>query len=197
MKNIDINDINYKLKTNYYIYKGYYSMLNLKDVIIKNINFNNKLKEMKDSFSNELNEDFEESKKFKETGNKILMEENIKKKDNDIISKAKNNKNELKKHNILQTRLIESTKNKHIIGLNIHNNSIKDKSLRMNTEPSNNNQRNLEKEKRNNLQIITDKIQIDDNRKINSVKKDLIYIGSNKNVIKSSDNTLNENNKKT
>ena len=197
MKNIDINDINYKLKANYYIYKGYYSMLNLKDVIIKNINFNNKLKEMKDSFSNELNEDFEQSKKFKETDYKILMEENIIKKDNDIISKAKSNKNELKKHNILQTRLIESTKNKHKIGLNVNNNSSKDKSLRMNTEPCNNNQRNLEKEKRNNLQIITDKIQIDDNRKINSVKKDLIYIGSNKNVIKSSDNTLNGNNKKT
>jgi len=48
----------------------------------------------------------------------------------------------------------------------------------MNTEPCNNNPRNLEKEKRNNLQIITDKFQIDDNRKINPVKKDLIYIGS-------------------
>ena len=44
------------------------------------------------------------------------------------------------------------------------------------------------------MKIITDKIQIDNNR-INSVKKDLIYIGSNKNVIKSSDNTLNENKK--
>ena len=192
MKNIDINDINYKLKTNYYIYKGYYSMMNLKDVIIKNINLNNKLKEMKESFSNELNEDFEQSIKFKENDFKILMEENMIKKDNDIISKAKSNQNGLKEHNILQTRLIESTKNKNKINLNEHNNSSKDSSLRMNTQPRNNNTRNLEEEKRKNLEIITDKNQIDNNRKINSSKKDLIYIGSNKNVIKSSDNTLNE-----
>ena len=196
MKNIDINDINYKLKTNYYIYKGYYSMLNLKDVIIKNINFNNKFKEMKDSFSNELNEDFEQSKKFKETDYKILMEENIIKKDNDIISKAKSNKNELKEHNISQTRLIESTKNKHKKIINVHNNSSKNNSLRMNTELWNNNPKNLEKEKRSNLEIITDVIQINNNRKINSVKKDLIYIGSNKNIIKSSDKSLNGNKNK-
>jgi len=147
-KNIDINDINYKLKTNYYIYKGYYSVLNLKDVIIKNINFNNKLKEMKDSFSNELNEDFEQSKKFKENDYKTLMEENMIKKDNDIISKAKSNKNELKEHNILQTRLIESTKNNQKKIINVHNNSSKGKSLRMNTEPWNNNQINFRKRKK-------------------------------------------------
>jgi len=149
MKKIDVNDINYKLKTNYYIYKGYYSMLNLKDVIIKNINFNNKLKEMKDSFSNELNEDFEQSKKYKESDYKILMEKNIIKKDNDIISNSKSNQNKLKENNILQTRLIESTKNNHKKIINVHNNSSKDKSLRMNTEPWNNNPRNLEKEKKN------------------------------------------------
>jgi len=148
MKNIDINDINYKLKTNYYIYKEYYSMLNLKDVIIKNINFNNKLKEMKDSFSNELNEDFEQSKKSKENEYKILI-----KKDNGIISKAKNNKNEIKEYNILQTKLVESAKNKHKINLNVNNNSSKD-TLRINTELWDNNPRNLEKEKRNNLEII-------------------------------------------
>lgn len=79
MNNIDINNINYKLKTNYYIYEGYYSMMNLKDVIIKNINFNNKLKEMKDSFSNELKEDFEKSKKMKEDEFNSIMEESIKK----------------------------------------------------------------------------------------------------------------------
>ena len=65
----------------------------------------------------------------------------------------------------------------------------KEKQLRMNTETSNNNPRNLEKGKRkkiNNLEIITKKNQLDNNRIINPVEKDLIYLGSNRNLIKSS-----------
>jgi len=205
MKNIDINNINYKLKTNYYIYEGYYSMMNLKDVIIKNIDLNNKLKEMKDSFSNELKEDFAQSEKIKENAQNIVMEENIKKKDDNNISKTKDIQNELKGHNIFQNRLIQSTKNKHKININIEmKNGSKDKSLRMNTKTSNNNPRNLQKEKIkkiNNLEIITDKIQLDNNNKIiNSVEKNLIYLGSNRNLINtkntSNDNTLNDNKKK-
>ena len=205
MKNIDINNINYKLKTNYYIYEGYYSMMNLKDVIIKNIDLNNKIKEMKDSFSNELKEDFEQSKKIKENAQNIIMEENIKKKDDNNISKTKDIQNELKGHNIFQNRLIQSTKNKHKININIEmKNGSKDKSLRMNAKTSNNNPRNLQKEKIkkiNNLEIITDKIQLDNNNKIiNSVEKNLIYLGSNRNLINtkntSNDNTLNDNKKK-
>ena len=202
MNNIDINNINYKLKTNYYIYKGYYSMMNLKDVIIKNINFNNKLKEMKDSFSNELKEDFEKSKKMKEDEFNSIMEESIKKKDNDIISITKSNQNKLKEYNIFENRLIQSTKNKNKINININDkNGSKNMPLRVNTETSNNNQSNLEKRKLiNNLEIITSKIQSDNNRKINTIKKDLIYLGSNKNEINtkstSNDNTINANEKK-
>ena len=198
MKNIDINNINYKLKTNYYIYQGYYSTMNLKDVIIKNINLNNKLKEMKNSFSNELKEDFEQSKKIKENDYNNIKEENYVKKDKDIISKIQSNQNEIKEQNIFQTRLIQSTKNKHKINININMNSkndSKDKPLIMNTETPNNNPGNLVKEKREkiiNLEIITDKIQLNNNIKINSVKKDLIYLGSNKNVINTK-STLNNN----
>ena len=89
MINIDINNINYKLKTNFYIYEGYYSMMNLKDVIIKNIDLKNKLKEMKDSFSNELKEDFGQNKNIKENDYNIIMEENIKKKMTIIFQKPK------------------------------------------------------------------------------------------------------------
>jgi len=165
-KNIDINNLNYKLKTNYYIYKGYYSKLNLKDIIIKNININNKLKEMKDSFSNELNEDFEQSKKIKENNYKKLKEENIIKKDC-IISKSKLNQNELKELNIFQTRLIESTKHNHKIKLNKQaNNCSKDKALRVNTEISNNNQKNLQKEKRKKIIKSNDNILNNNEKKL-------------------------------
>ena len=162
MKNIDINNINYKLKTNYYIYEGYYSMMNLKDVIIKNIDFKNKLKEVKDSFSDKLKEDFEQSKNIEENDYNIIMEESI-----DI------------------------------------KNGNKDKSLSMKTETSNNNPKNLEKEKKKgitNLENITDAIQLDNNKKINSVEKDLICLRSNRNLINtkntSNDNTINDNKKK-
>ena len=128
MINIDINNINYKLKTNFYIYEGYYSMMNLKDVIIKNIDLKNKLKEMKDSFSNELKEDFGQNKNIKENDYNIIMEENIKKKDDNNISKTKNYQNELKGHNLFQNRLIKSTKNKLKINTNIDiKNDSKDK----------------------------------------------------------------------
>ena len=204
MKIIDINNINYKLKTNYYIYEGYYSMMNLKDIIIKNIDLNNKLKEVKDSFSNELKVHYEQSKNFKENDYNTIMEENIKKKDNNNISNIKSNLNNLRGHNIFQNRLIQSNKNKHKININMDiKKDSKDKPLRMSSETSNNNPTNLEKEKRkkiNNLEIITDKIQLDNNRKINSVENDLIYLGSNRNLINtkksSSDNTINDNEKK-
>ena len=203
MKNIDINNINYKLKTNYYIYEGYYSMMNLKDVIIKNIDFQNKLKEMKDSFSNKLIEDFEQSKNIEENDYSIIMEESIRKDDNNI-SKTKSNLNEIKEHNIFKNGLIQSTENKHKMNINIDTkNDNKNKSLTMNTETSNNNPKNLEKEKTkkiNNLEIIIDEIQLDNNKKINSVEKDLINLGSNKNLINtknsSNDNTINDNKKK-
>ena len=204
MKNIDFNNINYKLKTNYYIYNGYYSKMNLKDVIIKNIDINNKLKEMKNSFSNELKEDFEQKRKMKENDFNTINEEDFKNKDNYITSITKSNQNKLKENNMFETRLIQSTKNKNkiTISMNVKHGS-KDKSLRLNSETSNNNQRNLEKEKRkriNNLIIMTDNIQSDNNRKISSITKDLNYLRSNKNVInaksRSNDNIINVNEKK-
>ena len=149
MKNIDINKINYKLKTNYYIYEGYYSITNLKDVILKNINLNNNLKEMKDSFSNELREDFEQSKEIKEKDYNTITEENFIKKDQDINSKTQSNQNKLKEHNIFQTRLIQSKKNKHKININMNSkNDGKDKPLGMSTKTSNNHPENLEKKKK-------------------------------------------------
>jgi hypothetical protein len=151
MKNIDINKINYKLKTNYYIYEGYYSITNLKDVILKNINLNNNLKEMKDSFSNELREDFEQSKEIKEKDYNTITEENFIKKDQDINSKTQSNQNKLKEHNIFQTRLIQSKKNKHKININMNSkNDGKYKPLGMSTKTSNNHPENLEKEKKKN-----------------------------------------------
>ena len=195
MKIIDINNINYKLKTNYYIYKGYYSIMNLKDVIIKNITLNDKLKEMKDSFSNELQNDFEQSKDNFNT----IMEENITKNNKSIIPKTKRSQTKLKEHNMLQKRLIQSTQNKHKIKINMNiKNSSKDKPLRMNTEIPNNNQRYLNQEKNkeiNNLEIINDKNHLYSNGKINSLKKDLIYLASHKNLINtknaSKDNIIN------
>ena len=155
---------------------------------------------MKNSFSNELKKDFEQSKKIKENDYNNIKEENYVKKDKDIISKIQSNQNEIKEQNIFQTRLIQSTKIKHKINININinmnsKNDSKDKPLIMNTETPNNNPGNLVKEKREkiiNLEIITDKIQLDNNIKINSVKKDLIYLGSNKNVINTK-STLNNN----
>lgn len=130
---------------------------------------------MKGLFLNKLQNEFEQSQNYFFT----IMEENFTTNNKTTISININSQNKYKELNILQKRLIQSTQNKHKININMNiKNASKDKELRMNTEISNNNQRYLDKEKSikiNNLKILNDKIQLNNNRKINTFKKDINY----------------------
>ena len=185
LKNIDINSINYKLKTNYYIYKGYYSKMNLKDIIIKNINFNKELKELRNSFLNDFEDDFEKFKKI----NKIKNESHL-------IKDKINNKNKIIKKNIYHLNLIQSIQSKHEINnTNTYTNTNtntntnisikKEKRIKNNLKSSYNSARKPEKEESRKIknidEIKIDKAQLNSKRTIKIVNKNLFYKGSHKN----------------
>ena len=186
MNNIDINNLNYKIKTNYYIYNDYYSTMNLKDIIIKNFNINNNFKEIREKFSNEL------TLKKSQRGNEI--------EDNLAEEEINSEKNKYKIDKICQVKLVKSKQKKQKLMIN------KDKVLRIKTDYSNNNLRQIDKDKdgkKYNLdEIITNTIFLDNkrnNKKI--IKKDIMNKGSykdltnnnivNKNLSKDKDNKVN------
>ena len=78
--NNNANNINDKIKTNYYIYNGYYSNLNLKESILKNIYFNNEYKEKvleKDSLFDEVNEEFQKNIKINKSDDDLRLKKII------------------------------------------------------------------------------------------------------------------------
>ena len=172
MKDIDINNINYKLKTNYYIYNGYYSTMNLKDIIINNFKINNDFKEIKEKYINEFTEVIQKSKNKDEN--------------QDTITEELNNleKNKYKIDKICQVKLVKSKQKMNKMKIN------KDKTLRIKTDYSNNNLKQIDKEKdkerkKYNLdEIIINTIILDNKRNNNKkvIKKDLTYKGSYKSL---------------
>jgi len=185
LKNIDINFINYKLKTNYYIYKGYYSKMNLKDIIIKNIKFNKDLKELRNSLFNDFEDDFEKCKKVN-----IMKNNSMLKDENHLIKDKINNRKQIIKNNIYHLNLIQSIQSKHEIN-NTYSNANekisikKEKRLKNNFKNSYNSVRNLEKEKSRKINNFDenklDKAQLNYKRTIKLVKNNLLFKGSHKN----------------
>ena len=181
MKNIDINDINYKIKTNYYIYNDYYSTMNLKEIIIINFNINNNFKEIRERFSDELTI----KKSQKEYNNET--EDNLKEEEINL------EKNKYKIDKICQVKLVKSKQKKQKAMIN------KDKVLKIKIDYSNNNQGQIDKdkdEKKYNLnEIITNTIFLENqrnNKKI--IKKDLKNKASYKNL--TNNNIINNNQSK-
>ena len=118
--NIDIKKFRQKdLNTNFFIQGGYYSHLNLKEIILKNIEYNNNYKNnnlILDSFLNEINNDV-----------KIIIDENnlnilnkesnvCKDKNKKVLQKTKennnniNNNNEMEKINKKEIKKLDSNK---------------------------------------------------------------------------------------
>ena len=205
-KSIDdfnINNIEDKIKTNYYIYKGYYSNLNIKESILKNINFNNEYKEKilrKDSFLDDINEDFRYNIKINKSNDNIIfnkkysfIEEN---EVNIFNNKLIKNNNEKYKKNHYKIKLIQSTQNKHTININKNNNKDKIIKVKINTD-------NSIEEKKNKKSINKDKDKIplkkninnyDDIKNKNSFKKRNSKISnSNKNFADSYKHLINSN----
>ena len=165
MNNININNINYKIKTNYYIYNDFYSTMNLKDIIIRNFNINNNFKEIREKFSNELT--------IKKSQRENKIEENI------VEEEINSEKNKYKIDKICQVKLVKSKLKKQKLLIN------KDKVLRIKTDYSNNNLRQIDKDKEGkkyNLdEIIINTIFLDNkrnNKKI--IKKDVMNKNSYK-----------------
>ena len=205
MKNNDIND---RIKTNYYIYKGYYSNLNLKESILYNINYNKEYKEKilgKDSLLDEINKDFQSNRKINKSDEELMFDKKysflgdneIKMLNNKIIE---NKKNEKRKKNNYNIKLIKSqtqnnnninktNKNKIIkLNIDISKNNIDDKNKRNSI-----NKENKDKEKK----IIK---KADSNIKIfdyinnsNCVKNNSKISNSNKNYSPSNNNPVNNN----
>ncbi len=177
LKNIDINNINYKLKTNYYIYNGYYSTMNLKDIIIKNFNINNNFKEIKEKFSSELSV--------------IKSQRENEPEDNLIEEEINLEKNKYKIDKICQVKLVKSKQ------INQKAMKNKDKMLRIKTDYSNNNLGQIDKDKEGkkyNLDEINTNTIILENKRDNKnlMKKDFMHKDSYK-ILTTSNNIINKN----
>ena len=128
--NNDINDINYKIRTNYFIYKGYYSKMNLNENIIKKIDYNQEYKEKKgnDTLLNEMDEEFKDIMKENKSNDDILLEKSFIEDNKTINPEKKYNKdlNNIKK-NEYKVKLIQSTQKKSnkFLNKNINNKYIR------------------------------------------------------------------------
>ena len=203
------NNINDKIKTNYYIYNGYYSNLNLKESIIKNIYFNNEYKERvlgKDSLLDEINEDFQKNIKINKSNddlrlkkNNSFFEDNEMKIFNNKLIKKKNNEKHVKSH--YNIKLVKSTQNNHKINKN-NNKIIK---VKINIDNTNflddkNKKNNINKEKVKEKQIIkknNNNINYFDNIKSSKnsfINKNSKNINNNKNYTASNKYITNSNN---
>ena len=117
---------NDKINTNYYIYKGFYSNLNLNEFILKNMNLNNEYKEKlfgKDSLLDEINEDFSSNKKYflrKDdsvmSSKNNLFDKNVTNNYNYINKLSKNGKEKAKIND--KIKLIPSNQSKYNINKN-------------------------------------------------------------------------------
>ena len=140
---INMKNANDMIKTNYFIYRGFYSNLNLKESILKNINFNNEYKEKilgKDSLLDETNEDFNnniiENKIKNRSKDNILSskQNNFEKKNENLIlnNKLKNDEKNKNKNNY-KSNIIQPTQSKHY--LNANNYKYKEKIIKVNVNP--------------------------------------------------------------
>ena len=215
IKALDKQYIKKMINTNYYIYKGYYSHLNLKDYIIKNIEYNKNYKISNENYDSILND-----LKFEEENEKLQLSLDNKNINKNKISKNKSNSNkdilnlskkEVKNSNIISNisnNISIKTKNKNKAN-RIKNNlsDIIKKVISVHQGQNNKNKRNKIKANNNydnkdvkklcctdncNNQILSKSTNAD-----NSLKKDLIKVKSNSNYLfsKNKNNEINSTNR--
>ena len=204
LNNINIDE---KLKTSYYINKGFYSNMNLNKYILHNINRNIEYKESKkdkDYFIDEAIEDFNYNIKKKQIKDdfKLQLKHSIVEENEENILKNKLLKN--KKEN--KINLTKSNQNKNALAKNYKNKTLKkDIILRKSSlRDSNKNRKNLDEEKNkkskyygSHKNIVNNNV-LRESRKINVTKKnckDNKYdnlITNNKENFESIDNNKNK-----
>ena len=191
----NFNNINYKIKTNYFIYNGFYSNLNLQKSILNNIDFNNEYKAKilgKDSLLDDENEFFKNNIRKNKSNNDILLN----------LNKSFNKENEL---NIFKNKLIGNKKNKIKFIQTIQNkhhmniDKIIEKKEIINTneeKEGNKEEKNFKKyinkdkeklAKNNNSNKKIDEIKTNTNKRNNKNSNNNNYIGSYKNLINNND----------
>ena len=178
LNNININE---KLKTNYYIYKDFYSNKNLKGYILKNINRNNEYKKSilsKDSFLDEAIEKCDYNTREVKNCSKIQSKDNILEENEELFFKKKLLKNKINKRNKKNKNAIISKQSKFDITKN-----SKDKKIRT----------NITIEKTNSRETNQFMKSLDTDKNKNKVKKPKFFKGYYKNII--NNNALLENKK--
>ena len=154
IKRIDKHRTNRMINTDYYIYEGYYSHLNLKDDIIKNIEYNQKYKKNK-----EINETILNDLKFEEENEKLKIS---------LDSKNKNKKKYMTSKN-------KCNSNREII--NLGNN---EKKSNINSIiSSNNSNKNKTNRVKNDLSEIIKKVITAHQKQNNKNKRNELEINSN------------------
>jgi len=209
IKKIDKQNTKKMINTNYYIYEGYYSHLNLKDDIIKNIEYNKNYKKYNENYDTILND-----LKIEEENEKLKLSMDNKNKNKNIINNNKNNGNR-------ETIKLDNNEKK-ICNINPNissNNSNKNETNRMKNDLSyiikkviNARQKQNKKNKRNKLKINSNNKDIkilcctdNCNNQIlskstnndNTLKKNLMNVKSNSNsfLSKNKNNDINSTNK--
>ena len=210
IKTLDSQNTKKMINTNYYIYNGYYSHLNLKDYILKNIEYNQNYKKSNENYDTILTDlKFEDDEKLKLSldNNNINKKKIIKNKSNSNSNKdiMKLDKKEVKNSNIISniSNNISIKKNNKDKTNRIKNNlsDIIKKVIIAHQEQCNKNKRNKIKDNGNydnkdikklcctdncNNQILSKSTNAD-----NSLKKDLLKVKSNSNSLFSK-NKINE-----
>ena len=142
-KNSNSDKINDKIQINYYIYKGFYSKLNLKDSIIININYNNEYKKKilgKDSLFDDGKSDFNNNTKKNKSNDDIILDFNK-------IYFKKNENKIMKKREINKIKLIKSTQNNFYFNSNKSNKLKKEKIIKININEKDDSPKNLNNKK--------------------------------------------------
>ena len=191
LKNFNLSNntsnINNQIKTNYYVYKGYYSSMNLNGNIIKNINFNKEFKEKilgKDSLMDDLDETFLNNLKENKSNDDVILEDSYieDNENNNLDSKKSNNMNNEKNQNY-KIKLIHSIQDKKNLkfnendkrqNLNIENGMVKDPKTFNNYQGEN----KIDKRKDNNQKLIDKKEFNKAKKSTNSINK--IFNNTNK-----------------
>ena len=213
-KRLEDQNIKKLINTNYYIYKGYYSHLNLKDYILKNIEYNKNYKESNENYDTILTDlKFEEEneklklsldnkniKKVKSNSNRDIMKLGKKEvKNSNIIPNISNNistKNKNKNNNINKTNRIKNNLSdiikKVITAHQVQNNKNKRNKIKVNSNYDNREIKKLCCTDMCNNQILSKSTNAD-----NSLKKDLIKVKSNSNsqFSKNKNNEINSTNR--
>ena len=192
-----INFQNSKIKTNFYINEGYYSHLNLKESILKNIEFNNNYK----NNHLDLDSSFDD---LKEEEKKLIIDKNNKNKEMETKENIETNNNNNNDENKIHIKKVDINTNSNKIKTNRIKNSLSYIIKKVITGHQKENHRN----KRNKVIMIDNKESKKSKKfcstdncknqqiKINKKKCELIKIESNSKINKKGEEIINGKQKK-